>query len=322
MNTAELLQRARAVIDAEIEGLAAVRDTLGESFARAVQILADAPGKVVVIGIGKSGIAGRKLAATLTSTGTPAVFLHATEGGHGDLGIVQRGDAALMISYSGANRELLDLVEPVQRLGVPIIAMTGNLDSELARLSDVCLSIAVPAEACPMGLAPTTSTTATLALGDALAVVLLEVNGFGPEDFAALHPGGALGRRLRRIRDRMRTGGSVPLVAPDTPMQQVLVEMSSKRLGVTGVTENDKLVGVITDGDLRRALEREGSLLERVAADVMTRAPRTISGDATIAAALDQMEQHKITVLFVVDSDGRPEGAIHLHDLIDQRSTS
>lgn len=317
MNAAERLARARAVLDLEIEGIRAVRERLGEEFDRAVSLILARQGKLVVVGIGKSGLVGRKLAATLTSTGTPAVFLHAGEGLHGDLGIVARGDVALVLSYSGASAEVVALSEALTRLGVPIVALTGAPQSALAQVASVVLNIAVPQEACPMGLAPTTSTTAALALGDALALVLLDEAGFGPEDFAHLHPAGALGAKLKRVGELMHRGAAVPVVPTTAAITDVLIEMSAKRLGVTAVVDAaGALVGVISDGDLRRALVRDAALLEQRAADVMTTDPKTIAADALAAAAVAAMEAHKITVLFVCDEARRPCGAIHLHDLI------
>lgn len=317
MKPEERIDLAKSVIDIEIEGLRRVTQNLGASLSQAVDLLQRRRGKIVVIGIGKSGIVGRKLAATLTSTGSPAVFLHPAEGLHGDLGIVQRGDACILISNSGSNPEIVDLLEPLKRLGVPLIAFTSNQDSVLAKNSNVVLDISVPMEACPMGLAPTASTTAALALGDALAVVLLEESGFTPEDYAYLHPGGALGRKLKRVRDVMQKGEALPTVKLETPMPHVLVEMSLKRLGITAVVDSDgRLVGAISDGDLRRGLERDPNLLSKTAGQAMSPKPKTVSANALAAAAIEQMEEHKITVLFVADERGAPIGAVQLHDLL------
>lgn len=311
------LQRAREVLDIEREGLAAVRDRLDGRFIAAVDLLQARAGKIVVIGMGKSGIVGRKAASTLSSTGNPAVFLHPAEGLHGDLGIVQRGDVAIVISNSGASPEIVEIIAALCRLDVPIIAVTAAADSPLGRAGRVLLDIAVPREACPMGLAPTTSTTVTLALCDAIAVVLLEEAGFTAEDFGHLHPGGTLGRRLRRVAEVMHRGSAMPLVGEATPMREVLLTMSAGRFGTAGVTDAaGTLVGIITDGDLRRALAGDERLLDRRAADVMTRGPRTIESDVLVQTALARMEQHKISALFVVDEAGRPLGFIHLHDLL------
>lgn len=317
MKPEERINLAKSVIDIEVEGLRRVAQNLSTSLSQAVDLLQSRRGKIVVIGIGKSGIVGRKLAATLTSTGNPAVFLHPTEGLHGDLGIVQRGDCCILISNSGSNPEIVDLLEPLKRLGVPLLAFTANQDSVLAKNSNVVLDISVPMEACPMGLAPTASTTAALALGDALAVVLLEESGFTSEDYAYLHPGGALGRKLKRVRDLMHKGEALPIVKLETAMPHVLVEMSLKRLGITAVVDAAGcLVGAISDGDLRRGLERDPNLLSKTAGQTMSAKPKTISANALAAAAIEQMEEHKITVLFVTDEHGAPIGAVQLHDLL------
>jgi len=251
---------------------------LDDRFAQAVQMLAACQGKVVVTGVGKSGIICRKIAATLSSTGTPAIFLHPTEGLHGDLGILSRNDVVVAISYSGNTEELVKIVPAVKRFGLPLISMTGNMQSELARVSDIVLDIHVAREACPLGLAPTASTTATMAMGDALAAVLLTAKGFSEEDFARRHPGGTLGKRLLlRISDIMHTGDEIPLVTMETSMKETLLEITSKGFGITGVTGNSgKLVGVITDGDLRRSLEQYDNLLMLPAARIMTGNPKKI----------------------------------------------
>lgn len=309
--------RAREVLELEIEGIAALRDRLDAGFGRAVDLLRGRRGKIVVIGMGKSGIVGRKFAATLTSTGSPAVFLHPAEGLHGDFGIVQRGDVAVVISNSGASTEIISLLGGLKRLEVPVIAMTADAGSPLGRAADEILDVSVPREACPLNLAPTTSTTATLALCDALAVVLLEELGFTPEDFGHLHPGGALGRRLRRVHELMHEGDAMPLVREDTPMPEVLVVMTERRLGIAGVVAADgRLSGVITDGDLRRALENRPDLLQTRAAEIMTHEPKTVPPHVLAQAALGRLEAHKITCLFVVDDAGKPVGVLHLHDLL------
>jgi arabinose-5-phosphate isomerase len=273
---------------------------------------------VIVTGVGKSGIVCRKIAATLASTGTPAFFLHAGEGSHGDLGTLVRGDVVLAVSNSGESAEVLSLLPLARRLGLPLIAVCGNLDSTLARSADVVLDVSVPEEACPLGLAPTASTTATMALGDALAIALLEERGFSAEDFALLHPAGALGRRLLRVEELMHRGGEVPLVPERAAFTDTLVEMTSKRLGVTGVVNGaGELVGVITDGDLRRKLERTVDLRTLSARDLMTTAPKTIGGGALAAEAVAIMERHAITSLFILAAGSRrPAGVIHLHDLL------
>ncbi|MBF0272867.1 MAG: KpsF/GutQ family sugar-phosphate isomerase [Magnetococcales bacterium] len=314
-----MIERARQVLGMEAEAILAMAERLDQRFPEAVERLHACRGRVVVSGIGKSGMIGRKIAATLASTGAPAFFLHPAEGSHGDLGMVTRADVVILISNSGETWEVLGLLPVFKRLGVPLIAMTGRMDSTLARMSDVVLDIGVSREACPMGLAPTSSTTAALAMGDALAVCLLEKREFGPEQFAFLHPGGSLGRRLLvRVADRMHTGTRIPCVGETDTVRDALFEMTAKRLGMTGVVNpQGRLTGVITDGDLRRLLEREGELLGRLAGEVMTRNPKVIAGDALAAEAARVMETSKITGLFVVTADRIPEGVIHLHDLLE-----
>jgi len=321
------LARARRVLDVEMAGLVAVRERLGESFLRAIELLLGCRGKVIVSGVGKSGIVCRKIAATFASTGTPAFFLHAGEGSHGDLGSLERGDVLVAVSYTGESEEVLRLLPVARRLGMPLIAICGNRASALAENADVMLDVSVPDEACPLGLAPTASTTATMAMGDALAVVLFEERGFSTEDFALLHPGGTLGRRLRRVEDLMHRGDAVPLVSEGASLKDTLLEMTSKRLGVTGVVDpSGALCGVITDGDLRRGLENNVDVRTLTARDLMTRfrradraaePPKTIAGRALAAEAVAVMERLKITSLFVLDGDSRrPAGVIHLHDLL------
>ena len=325
--TAERLARARRVLDIETAGLAAVRDRLDASFARAVDLLLACRGKVVVTGVGKSGIVCRKIAATFSSTGTPAVFLHAGEGSHGDLGTLVRGDALVAVSKDGESAEVLSVLPVARRLAIPLIAMCAGPGSTLAQSAEVVLDVSVPEEACPLGLAPTSSTTAMMALGDALAITLLEERGFSTEDFALLHPGGTLGRRLLRVEELMHRGGELPLVPVDAPLKETLLEITSKRLGVTGVVDGaGELVGMITDGDLRRALEHAPDLRALTAHDLMTlyrrepgrnTAPKTIAGGALAAEAVGVMERLQITSLFVLaDGTRRPAGVIHLHDLL------
>ncbi len=319
---------ARRVLGIEAAAIAALAARLGDGFAAAIELIARCAGKVVVTGMGKSGHVCRKIAATLASTGTPAFFLHAGEALHGDLGMLERTDLVLAISNSGETEEILDLLPILKRLGLPLVAMTGGLDSTLARAADVVLDVGVAEEACPLGLAPTASTTATLAMGDALAVALLQHRGFRAEDFAALHPAGTLGRKLLKVADLMHRGAELPIVHQDTPFKDTIVEMTSKRLGLTGVVDaTGVLVGVITDGNIRRAFERLPDVQRATARDLMTRArresmtgpPKTIDGDALAAKALAVMEQHAITSLFVVDDDARPTGVVHLHDLLRAR---
>lgn len=308
---------ARRVLTIEADALTALAARVDERFEAAVRLIAGRGGKVVVTGMGKSGHVARKIAATLASTGTPAFFLHAAEALHGDLGMLERHDLLLAVSNSGETAEILDLVPHVKRLGLPIIALTGRPASTLARTADVLLDVSVAEEACPLGLAPTASTTATLAMGDALAVALLEDRAFRPEDFAALHPAGTLGRKLLRVSDLMHVGTEVPRVGLATSMADVLLEMTAKRLGVTAVVDDDgRLVGIVTDGDLRRALAAGRDVTGRVVGDVMSAHPKTIPSDALAAFAVTTMERHAITVLFIVDDEARLVGVIHLHDLL------
>lgn len=316
---ATILQRARDVLNIEARGILSLIDRLDENFVRAVELLYDCTGKVVVTGMGKSGLICRKIAATLSSTGTPSLFLHAGDGIHGDLGMMMKGDVVLAVSNSGETDELLQLLPIIKRLGLKLIVATGNPNSALARAADVILNASVKEEACPLGLSPTASTTAALVMGDALAVVLLEKKGFKEEDFALRHPGGILGRRLfLRVEDLMHRGAELPVVYEETPMKETLLEITSKRLGVTGVVDDrGDLVGVITDGDLRRGLESKGDIRHFKAKDLMTRSPKTIAGDALAARAVAVMEEHSITSLFVLQDGGRrPTGIVHLHDLL------
>ncbi len=314
----ERLERARRVLEIERRALAALGDRLDWRFVRALEILLACHGRVIVTGVGKSGIVCRKIAATLASTGTPAFFLHAGEGSHGDLGTLVRGDVLLAVSNSGESAEVLSVLPLARRLGLPLVAICGHPESTLARAADVVLDVSVPEEACPLGLAPTASTTAQMALGDALAIALLEERGFSAEDFALLHPGGALGRRLLRVAELMHRGDEVPLVPERAALKDTLLAITSKRLGVTGVVNAaGELVGVITDGDLRRGLERAADLRALTARDLMTTAPKTIAGGALAAEAVAVMERHAITSLFILgDGSRRPEGVIHLHDLL------
>jgi len=347
------------VVRIEAEALRALADRIGgpmaEAFQRAVDLMFSCAGRVVVTGMGKSGLIARKIAATLSSTGTPALYLHPVEALHGDLGMVVRGDVVLALSASGETEEVLALLATIKRLRVPLIAMTGDesqnphpdrkkrgkggapsvmvvadqkskskaadksvrsTQSTLAAAADVALDCSVAEEACALGLAPTASTTTMLALGDALAVTLSEKRGFKEEDFANLHPGGKLGKRLARVESLMHTGEALPCVGPQTKMPDVIYEMSRKKLGVTAVVERGKLVGIISDGDLRRLLEKRGKdVLDLTAAEAMTRGPKTIAAGEFAATALALMEEKKITSLMVVNSGGKLEGIVHLHDL-------
>lgn len=312
-----LLERARAVLRAEADAVAALEPRLDGGFLDAVRLIADAPGRVIVSGLGKSGLVGRKLAATLTSTGTPALYLHPVDGLHGDLGIVGRGDVAILVSKSGETEELGGLVEYLSRLGVAIVALTGRTDSSLARAARVVLDCSVVQEACPFDLTPTTSTTATLAMGDALAVALLLRKGFTREDFARLHPGGSLGRKLTlHVQDLMVSDG-MPFLAPDATMRACVVLLAEKRGTVPIVAGQDRrVVGVVTAGDLTRLMEREENFLALPVAEVMNRNPKLTSPDALAAAAVFQMETHGIMALPVVDDERRLLGIVHLHDLL------
>ena len=315
-----MLDRARKVFTIEAESILKLQDSLDENFIKAVNMLLVCTGKVIVIGIGKSGIIGRKIASTLACSGTPAFFLHPAEGIHGDIGMMSPDDVVLAISNSGETDEVLKVLPVVKRMGLPLIVLTGNCQSMLAQNGDVVLDIGVKEEACILNLVPTASTAATMAMGDALAVSVLESRGFKEEDFALLHPGGTLGKKLLlRVEDLMHVKGAVPMVTQDDSMKVVLIEMTSKRMGITGVCDsNENFVGVISDGDLRRALEKRCDILSKKAHEVMTRSPKTITKSALAAAALRLMERHAITSLFVL-SEAAPkkvEGLIHLHDIL------
>lgn len=312
------LESARRVLEIEAEAIRSLAGRLDQTFVRAVDILQGCRGRVVLTGMGKSGFIAKKIAATFASTGTPALFLHPAEGVHGDLGMVVRGDVVLAISNSGETEELIQLLPAFKRLGVALISLVGNLLSTLARESEVALDVRVAEEACPMNLAPTASTTAALAMGDALAVALLERRGIREEDFALIHPGGILGKKLLlRVEDLMHRGEELPVVGQDELMREAIPMISGKRLGMTAVTDGDgRLVGIITDGDLRRALQRWPDLLEQPVQAVMTRQPKCIAKTELGAKAVQVMAQHAITSLLIVDEGGRPEGVIHLHDLL------
>ena len=308
------------VVRIEADALHALADRLAGPmagrFTQAVEMLHCCAGRVVVTGMGKSGLVARKLAATFNSTGTPSLFLHPAEARHGDLGMLAHGDIVIALSYSGETEEILSLLPQIKRLEAMLIVMTGEMRSTLAQAADIVLDCSVAQEACSLGLAPTASTTTMLALGDALAMALAEKRGFQEEDFANLHPGGKLGKRLARVRTLMRTGDALPRVAPQTSMSDVIYEMSRKKLGVTTVVEGETLLGIISDGDLRRLLERRGKdVLDLTAADCMTRDPKTIAPDQFAITALNIMEEKKITSLVVVDGDRRVQGILHLHDL-------
>lgn len=307
---------AKRVLEIESQAVKALLDRLDGNFTKAVELIFETSGKVVVSGMGKSGIICQKIASTLASTGTPSFFLHPAEGVHGDLGMLMKNDLLIAVSNSGETEEITKIIPVVKRMGIKMISMTGRLNSTLARHADVNLDVGVKEEACPLGLAPTASTTATLAMGDALAVALLERRGFKTEDFANLHPAGSLGRKLMRVEDLMHTGKDVPTVPSGTPVKEALFEITAKRMGLTGVFEGDKLTGVVTDGDLRRALESGKNILDKKVEDVMTRSPKTIMKGVLAEAALKEMEEHSITALFVCDEDSSVVGVLHMHDLL------
>jgi len=317
---AEILKKARKVLEIEAQGITRLVDKLGQDFCEAVHLLRRCQGKVVVTGVGKSGLICQKIAATLASTGTPAIFLHAVDGFHGDLGVLTRQDVVMAVSNSGETEEVNRLLPPIKRLGVPLIALTGKPSSTLARHGDVVIDTGVKEEACPMNLVPTASTTAALAIGDALAIVLLGERGFKEEDFALLHPGGVLGKRLLyRVEDLMHVGDEIPFVKEDASLMDAILVISSKRLGVTGVLDaGENLVGVITDGDLRRGLEKNLDIRQRQACEVMTLNPKRIRKGELAAKALQAMEQFSITALFVVapTNEKKAIGIIHVHDLL------
>ncbi|MDO8445711.1 MAG: KpsF/GutQ family sugar-phosphate isomerase [Deltaproteobacteria bacterium] len=312
-----VIEQAKKVLKIEAEAIFALTERINDSFVKAVDLVCSCKGKVVVTGVGKSGLIGQKIASTLASTGTPSFFMHPAEGIHGDLGMLSRNDVVIAISNSGESDEVSQILTVVKRMGLPLIAMTGNLSSTLAKAGDALLDISVKEEACPLGLAPTASTTATLAMGDALAVAALDKRGFKKEDFALLHPGGTLGKRLLlRVSDLMHKGKDLPLVKEETLMKEALFEITSKRLGITGVIDSrGMLTGSITDGDLRRAMEKGLDILNKKASDIMTGNPKRIGTDALAAEALQKMEQHSITSLFVMDGE-KATGIVHLHALL------
>ncbi|WP_175760963.1 arabinose 5-phosphate isomerase KdsD [Burkholderia ambifaria] len=321
INDDRALALARDVLDIEADAVRALRDQLDGDFVQAVALLLGCRGRVVVSGIGKSGHIARKIAATLASTGTPAFFVHPAEASHGDLGMVTSDDVFIGISYSGESEELVAILPLVKRIGAKLIAITGRAESSLGMLADVNLNAAVSKEACPLNLAPTASTTAALALGDALAVAVLDARGFGSEDFARSHPGGALGRRLlTHVRDVMRSGDDVPRVGLDATLSDALFQITAKRLGMTAVVGADgRVAGIFTDGDLRRVLAREGDFRTLPIVDVMTREPRTIGPEHLAVEAVELMERHRINQMLVVDADGALIGALNMHDLFSKK---
>jgi arabinose-5-phosphate isomerase len=315
-----VIEEARRVLRVEASAILDLVERIDERFERTVDLLFHCRGKVVLMGMGKSGLVARKIAATFASTGTPSFFLHPAEGLNGDFGMMAKEDVVIAISNSGETRELLEMLPLIKRYGNRLVTLTGNLKSTLAGAGDLSLDIHVAEEACPLGLAPTASTTATLAMGDALAVALMEKRGFKKEDFALRHPGGSLGKRLLlKVQDLMHVGRSLPMVGEMAPMKEAIFEITSKRLGVTGVcNEEGQLTGVVTDGDLRRALEKYDDLIKRKVTEVMTRNPKRVEKGALAAEAVQKMEEYSITSLFVFGDlrDRAPVGIIHLHDLL------
>jgi arabinose-5-phosphate isomerase len=317
LDPGRILESARRTLRIESEAIAALAERLGPSFAEAVRLVLGARGRVIVTGVGKSGHIGRKIAATLASTGTPAYFVHAAEAAHGDLGMIAPDDVVIAISYSGASDEVLMILPAIKRQGAALIALTGRPDSPLARQSDVHLDVSVREEACPHNIAPTASTTAALAMGDALAIALLQARGFGPEDFARSHPGGALGRRLlTRVVDVMRPRPEVPTAPPNVPLTEALLTMSRGGMGMVAVVDaDDRPLGIFTDGDLRRTIEQGADLRSETLAQRMNPSPKTISPEALAAEAARRMEDARISQMLVVE-DGRLVGALHMHDLM------
>lgn len=317
-----VLERARHVLEIEAQGILGLRDRLNDSFEKAVELIESCQGKVIVTGIGKSGQVGRKIASTFSSTGTPAVFLHPSESSHGDLGVIGQGDVVLALSYGGESPELNPLLKHLSRKGNPLIAMTGVSKSSLGRAAKVVLDVSVAKEACPLELAPTASSTASLAMGDALAMALMERKGFSAEQFAEFHPGGSLGFKLSRVSDNMHSGSGFILVTQETPLRKVFSLMSQKETrGAAGIVDGKgDLIGIITDGDIRRRLENSNDPLAGTAKDMMTQSPRTVDANEIAEKALFMMEQFRISLLFVLDSTAdqprKPVGVIHIHDLL------
>lgn len=318
MSVNEIIKNGKEVIRIEAQAVADLHYSINEDFVKAVETIYAAKGRVVLTGMGKSGLIARKIVATLNSTGTAAIYLHPTDALHGDLGMVRSEDVVILISKSGQTEEISNLLPMLKRMNVKLIAMCGNTNSKLANECDIFLNINVKEEACPYDLAPTASTTATLALGDALSVALLQKRNFTEEDFAFLHPGGSLGKRLSlKIKEIMITGENIPAVKQNSSIKDVIFEITSKRLGATCVVNDEnKLVGIITDGDLRRLLERTLDIKELTAKEVMTTKPKVMKSDYLASFALQQMENHKITSLIIVNNDNHPEGIVHLHDLL------
>ena len=313
-----IIEQAKRVLMIESKAIEALVDRIGEDFVQAVELIYKCSGRVVVTGMGKSGIIGKKIASTLASVGTPALFLHPADGIHGDLGMVTKGDVIICLSNSGETEELLKLLPVIKRFNIKLIAITGNTKSTLARSGDVVLDVSVDEEACPWDIVPTASTTATLAMGDALCIALLDKKGFSKEDFAIFHPGGSLGKSLLlTVNDLMHKGDTIPIVMEDAILKDVIYEISSKKMGVTAVVDGEMVLkGIVTDGDLRRLLEKRRDIFEIKASEIMSKNPKTIDKDELAAKALQIMEQYSITSLLIVDGKNSPTGIVHLHDLL------
>jgi arabinose-5-phosphate isomerase len=317
LNEKEILNIAKRTIDIELETLFDLKESLDHSFIKAIEILYNCKGKVIFTGIGKSGHIARKISSTFSSTGTPSIFLHPAEAIHGDLGIIDKEDVLVIISNSGETEEIINIIPYLKFLNVPIICITGNINSTLAQKSDVVIDIKIKREACPFNLAPTSSTTAILVLGDALAITLMELKGFTKEQFAKLHPGGLIGKRLKKVMDIMHSGEKVPIVYEDMTMKEAIIEITSKGFGATAVLDrNQNLIGIITDGDLRRYIEKGNDLNNGSVKSAMTKNPKTIKYNETVADALNLMEKYKITVLLVLDENNKLIGILHLHDIL------
>ncbi len=314
----DVIDQAKETLQIEAQAICSLIDRIDESFVRAIEMLYGCKGRIIVTGMGKSGIIGKKIASTLASTGSPALFLHPAEAAHGDLGMITRDDVVIALSNSGETKELIELIPSIKRMGATIISLSGNPSSTLSKHSDVAINVFVEKEACPLGLAPTASTTATLAMGDALAVSLLKKRGFKEQDFASLHPGGSLGKKLLlTVRDVMHTGDHIPMVMPEVSMKYALFEITSKKLGLTLVVNDTKqLLGIITDGDLRRLIERQQNIWDIEAKDAMSKGSKTCKSSDLAASALAVMQQYSITALVVTDEENYVQGVVHLHDLL------
>ncbi len=314
-----VIEKAKQVLKIESEAIHALIDRIDDNFVKTVDLLDKCKGRVVITGVGKSGIIGKKISSTLASIGVPSIFLHAADAIHGDIGMITRKDMILAISNSGESEEILNLLPAIKRFNVTLVSMTGNMNSTLAKKSDIVLNVSVKEEACPMGLVPTASTTATLALGDALAMALLDKRGFKEQDFAVLHPGGSLGKKLlTRVDDLMHIGSKIPIISKDAPLKDVIMEISSKKLGMAIVVDqDDKIFGIITDGDLRRLMEKkEKNIFKTTAEEMMSTNPKIIEKNALAARALQIMEKHSITSLIITNGSKSPTGLIHLHDIL------